>query len=201
MPIARRILLISLTTMLGHAALAQPAPTTRIRGTIDQVNGQTLQITARNGDKMAVMLQPDTAVTLVVPAKLTDIEPGSYIGTAAMPQPDGTQAALEVHIFPPSRRGAGEGHRPFDLQPQSTMTNGTVGDVVGTNGRTLTLRYQGGEKQVVVTTTTPIVAFESGNAGMLVAGAHVIVTAAKAPDGALSASSVAVGKDGLTPPM
>ncbi len=201
MPIARRVLLIFLAGLPGYAALAEAAATTRIRGTIDQVNGQTLQVTARSGGKMAVMLRPDTTVTLIVPDKITDIAPGSYIGTAAMPQPDGTLKALEVHVFPPSRRGAGEGDRPFDLEPHNTMTNGTVGDVVGNNWRTLTLRYQGGEKRVVVSPTTPIVTFEPGNAGMLVAGAHVIVTATTATDGTLSAKSVAVGKDGMTPPM
>ena len=200
MPIARRLLLACFAASLAHAASAQ-TPTTRIRATIDQANGQTLQLTARDGAKQTVTLRPDTAVTLIVAAKLTDIQPGSYIGTAALPGPDGTLQALEIHVFPENRRGTGEGHRPFDLQPQSTMTNGTVGDVIGTTDRTITLRYQGGEKKVAVSPTTPIVAFEPGTQAMLVAGAHVIVTAAKAPDGTLTASSISVGKDGLTPPM
>lgn len=183
MTIARRVLPAFLAGLFGTAVLAQTAPTTRIRGTIDQADGATLQVTARDGEKMIVKERPDTTVTLIVPDKITDITPGSYIGTAAIPQPDGTLKALEVHVFPASRRDGGEGHRPFDLQPQSMMTNATVGDVVGTDGRTLTLRYQGGEQKVVVRVSTPMVTYEPGNRAMLVAGAHVVITAARAPDG------------------
>ena len=118
-----------------------------------------------------------------------------------MPQPDGTQRALEIHVFPESMRGTGEGHRPFDLQPQSTMTNGTVGSVTGTIGRTLTVTYQGGEKTIVVPPDTPIVAFEPGTRAMLAAGAHIILIGTRAEDGVITATRILVGKDGLIPPM
>ena len=130
-----------------------------------------------------------------------DIKPRSYIGTAAMPQADGSLVAYEIQIFPESMRGVGEGHHPWDLQPQSTMTNGTVGDVVVTQGRTLTLRYKDGEKQVVVSEKAPIITYAPATAAMLTQGAHVIITATRQPDGSLVAQRIGVGKDGLVPPM
>jgi hypothetical protein len=201
MTIARRTLLTTFVALLASAAQAQNVPPARIRGTIDRVDKQMLHVKTRTGDTIDVTLRPNTSVTVIAPSTITDIAPGSYIGTAAMPQPDGSLKAMEIQVFPPSMRGVGEGHRPYDLQPQSTMTNGTVGDVVGTEGRTLTLRYQGGEQKVVVPANAPIITYEPGNLAMLVAGAHVIITTDKATDGSLVATRVAVGKDGLTPPM
>jgi hypothetical protein len=201
MTIARRTLLTTFVALLASAAQAQNVPPARIRGTIDRVDKQMLHVKTRTGDTIDVTLRPNTSVTVIAPSRITDIAPGSYIGTAAMPQPDGSLKAMEIQVFPPSMRGVGEGHRPYDLQPQSTMTNGTVGDVVGTEGRTLTLRYQGGEQKVVVPANAPIITYEPGNLAMLVAGAHVIITTDKAADGTLTATRVAVGKDGLTPPM
>ena len=109
------------------------------------------------------MLAPDAVVTLIAAADIGDIKPNSYIGTAAMPQKDGSLTAMEVQVFPEAMRGAGEGHRPYDLQPQSTMTNGTVGDVSGISGRSLTLKYKEGEKHVLVPPGTPIITYEAGN--------------------------------------
>jgi hypothetical protein len=201
MRIARRALLVTMGGLLGSAVLAQTPPPARVRGTIDQADAGTLRVTVRSGDKVTVLMRPDTAITVIAPAKITDIEPGSYIGTAAMPLPDGSLQAIEIQVFPPSMRGVGEGHRPYDLQPQSTMTNGTVGAVIGTEGRTLTLSYKGGEKKVLVPADAPIITYEPGTPAMLVPGAHVIITTAKAADGTLSADRVGVGKGGLTPPM
>jgi hypothetical protein len=196
----RVVLAIVAGGLLGTAARAHSTPR-RIRGTIDSVDGSVLHVTSRSGEKAAVTLTPDAVVTAVVPAKLSDIKSGSYIGTAALPQPDGTQKAIEIHVFPESMRGAGEGFRPFDLEPNSTMTNGTVGDVTGVTGRSLTVRYRGGKKTISVTPETPIVTFAPGSRSMLVAGAHVIVTAAQDADGGLTANRILVGKDGLVPPM
>lgn len=145
------------------AALAQAPQAVRIRATIDAIDTTSMNLTTRTGDKTTVALAPDTKVTALVAIKLEDIKPGSFIGTAAMPQPDGTQRALEVHVFPEAMRGAGEGHRPFDLQPQSTMTNGTVGAVTGSVGRTLTVSYKGGETTIVVPPDTPVVTYEDGS--------------------------------------
>lgn len=197
---ARRQVCLMAVLTAGRAARAQ-APQVRIRATIDAVNGQSLSLTTRAGDKVTVALAPDTAVTALVPIKLEDIKPGSFIGTAAMPQPDGTQRALEVHVFPEAMRGTGEGHRPFDLQPQSTMTNGTVGAVTGSVGRTLTVSYNGGEKTIVVPPDTPVVTYEPGSMALLVAGAHVIIFGSQGTDGKVTANRIAVGKNGLVPPM
>jgi hypothetical protein len=181
--------------------LAQAPRPVRIRATIDAVSDTGLSLTSRTGEKLTVLLSPSTAIVAIVRIPLDEIKPGSFIGTAAMPQEDGTQRALEVHVFPESMRGTGEGHRPFDLQPHSTMTNGTVGAVTGASDRTLTVAYQGGEKTIVVPPETPIVTYEAGSPAMLVPNAHVIVMGTEAEDGKISATRVAVGKDGLVPPM
>ena len=137
-----------------------------------------------------------------MPATLADIKPGSFIGTAAREQEDGTIVAVEVHVFPESMRGSGEGHRAFDLGPKSSMTNGTVGqEVTGKTGQTLTVQYKGGEKSIVVPPNVPVVTFEPGTRGLLVPGAHVIVFGQKSDDGTLRAANVLIGKDGLVPPM
>jgi hypothetical protein len=184
----------------GYAA-AQSTESVRIRGTIGAVNATSLQITSRAGDQLSVALPAQLPVTAIVAAQISDIKSGTYIGTAAMPQPDGTLRALEVQVFPDRMRGVGEGNHAWDLRPQSTMTNGTATDVVGTEGRTLTLRYKTGDKKLVVPDNVPIITYEPGDRAMLVPGAHVIITADKASSGALTATRVSVGKDGLTPPM
>ena len=205
--ITRRLLAtlgLGLTVGAGGIALAQtPAATTpaRLRGTLDSVTGTTLEVTPRNGGPTTVQLTPNTRIAGISLANINDIKPGSYIGTAAAPQPDGTQKALEVHVFPPSMVGVGEGFRPWDSTPTSTMTNGTVGNLVVSNGRTLTVKYQGGEKTVVVPEDVPIVSIEPGTRALLKPGAHVIVTASKGTDGALTAIAINVGENGLTPPM
>jgi hypothetical protein len=180
---------------------AQAPNAVRARATIDSAAGDNVTLTTRAGDKMTVELTPSTTVVEIVPIKLEDIKPGSFIGAAAMPQPDGSQKALEVHVFPESMRGTGEGHRPFDLQPQSTMTNGTVGSVTGTTGRTLKVTYQGGEKTIDVPPGTPVVTYEPGTRALLTAGAHVILMGTKAEDGKITATRISVGKNGMVPPM
>jgi hypothetical protein len=182
-------------------AQAQSPRSARIRGTIDSVAAGSLSLTSRSGQKLTVALASDTVIVAIVPIKIEDIKPGSFVGSAAMPQADGTQRALEVHVFPESARGTGEGHRPFDLQPESTMTNGTVGTVSGSAGRTLTVTYQGGQKTIVVPPDTPVVTYEPGSPALLAPGAHVIVMGTEASDGKISATRISVGKDGLVPPM
>jgi hypothetical protein len=182
-------------------AWAQSPRAVRIRATIDAADAGSLSLTSRAGQKLTVVLASDTVIVAIVPIRLEDIKPGSFIGSAAMPQSDGTLRALEVHVFPESMRGTGEGHRPFDLQPRSTMTNGTVGTVSGTSGRTLTVDYRDGQKTIVVPPDTPVVTYEPGSPALLVPGAHVIVMGIEASDGKLSATRISVGKDGLVPPM
>jgi hypothetical protein len=203
----RRVLTMSIgLAVLSGAALAQPAPANqpgpaRLRGTVDAVSGGAMDVTLRGGAKVHVLLPADLRTTYVVPAKLSDIQPNSYIGTAAAPQPDGTQRALEVHVFPPSMRGSGEGFRPFDLEPGSTMTNGTVGNLVTTNGRVATVKYGNEEKKILIPDDVPVVSFEPTDRSALKPGAKVIVSGQRAADGTVTAASVNIGKDGLTPPM
>jgi hypothetical protein len=197
----RHLVILAAGVWLAASGPTLAQETVRYRATIDAVQGDTLSLTTRTGDKITVAVPPNVTVTSIVPIKLEDIKPGSFIGSAAMPQADGTQRALEVHVFPESMRGAGEGHRPFDLQPQSTMTNGTVGSVTGTVGRTLTVTYSGGEKTIIVPQDTPIVTYEPGSRTLLVANAHIILFGTRAPDGKVTANRISVGKDGLVPPM
>ena len=193
-------ILLALASAATPVQAQAPAPA-RIRGTIVKIDGQSATIHARAGQDVTVALTPDTVVVAVSLTQFADVHPGSFIGTAAVPQPDGTLKALEVHIFPESMRGTGEGHRPWDLGPESTMTNGTVGQIAGTDGRSFTVKYKEGEKTVMVPPDVPVVVFEPGTASQLAAGEHVVVTAAKGADGALSASRVNFGKGGIELPL
>lgn len=178
------------------------APTQRIRGDVTALDGLNLQVKSRTGEMLTVKLAENYTVTAVAKIGMDRIVPGSYVGAASMPQPDGSQKALEVLLFPEARRGSGEGHYPWDLQPGSMMTNATVADVVAVDkSHRMTLKYKDGEKVVIVPPDAPLVTFEPGDRAMLKPGAHVIVTATKQPDGSLTAAGVAVGKDGLVPPM
>jgi hypothetical protein len=181
---------------------AQPAATQRIRGDIVAIEGTKLQVRTREGPIASIDLDEHYTVTAVVRVDPSAIERGSFVGTASMPQPDGTLRALEVLVFPESARGSGEGHYPWDLQPGSTMTNATVAEVVDVGaGRRMTLRYQGGEKVVTVPPAAPVVTFQPGSREMVVPGGHVILTATVRSDGTLAASRLSVGKGGLVPPM
>jgi len=143
-----------------------------LRGKIDAVSGDTLQLTLRDGDKATAVLPANTRVTWITVAKPTDIAKGGYIGTAAIPQPDGTLRALEIQVFPPNMRGAGAGSHPFDLAPGSTMTNGTIGNLVAANGRTITITYKGGEQKVFVPDDVPFVSYAPADRSALTVGAR-----------------------------
>ena len=190
-------------TVLGSVAWAQQPPPVRIRGTIEAVDGSLLTIKSREGDEMKVRMTDNVAVWGVAKTELSEIKPGSYIGVSAMPEPDGTQKALAVHIFPESQRGAAEGFRPWDLRPNSTMTNATVAETVkGTDGQNILVKYKDGEKKVVVPPGTPIVTFVVGDKSEVKPGARIIIFGAvKKDDGTLEANRVNVGRDGITPPM
>jgi hypothetical protein len=182
---------------------AQDAPPVRVRGTVERVDGDSYIVKSRDGAELKVKLAANAMVVALVKASLADIKSGSYVGIAGMPQADGSQRALEVHVFPEAMRGTGDGHRPWDLQPQSTMTNGNVEQsVAGSDGQTLTLRYKDGEKKIVVPANTPIVSYVPGDKSELKPGAKIFIAAAtKQPDGTLQAPRVNVGRDGVAPPM
>lgn len=184
------------------AAAQQPAPPTRIRGQIEAVDGPTLTIKSRDGSTVKVKLADNPRLVAMVKASLADIKPNSYIGVTAMPQADGSQKAIGIHIFLESQRGTAEGFRPWDREPGSTMTNAAVADMVaGVDGQVVTVKYKDGEKKVIVPPNTPIVAFTPGEPADLKPGAQVIVTAAtKQPDGTFVAPGINIGR-GVAPPM
>jgi hypothetical protein len=183
---------------------ASPAPPpTRVRGTIDRVRGSTLNVTSRDGSKVVVKLADNATVLGVVKASLADVKQGGFVGITAMPQPDGTQKAVEIHIFPEAMRGTGEGHRPWDLMPNSTMTNATVdSEVASSNGQTLVLKYKDGAQTFIVPANVIVVTYSPATMADLKPGAKIMVNAgAKQPDGTVLAPRINVGLNGLTPPM
>jgi hypothetical protein len=182
-------------------ATAQEPPV-RVRGTIERVDGDVYVVKARGGAELKVKLADNATVVALTKASLADIKQGSYVGVAGLPQADGSQKALEVHIFPESMRGVGDGHRGWDLQPSSTMTNGSVEQTAASSdGQVLTLKYKDGEKKIVVPPDTPIVVYVPGDKSELKAGALIFISAAiKQPDGTLQAPRVNVGR-GVAPPM
>jgi hypothetical protein len=185
--------------MLGAApALAQSA-TTKVAGIVASVSGNEVDVTADSG-KVAVMLGDKTRIAWSMPVKIDDIKPGSYVGAGAMADGKGGNTAVEITVFPESARGLGDGFRKWDQGPNSTMTNGTVSQVVGTSNRTLTVTYKGGQQSVTIPNGTPITTFEVADKTALVIGAHVVVRAAKATNGTLTAAFITVGKDGFIPP-
>ena len=179
---------------------APAASAARVRGTIQAVAPGTLTVKDRSGEVLELVLPPKVTVSEVYPMALADIQPGSFIGTAAMPQADGTERAIAVTVFPESARGAGEGHRPFDMLPQSTMTNATVADVVASpKGRTLQLKYKDGERAIVVPLDAPVVSFKPGNPSLLVVGASVSLTA-QLVDGKPTITRINAGRNGFQLP-
>jgi hypothetical protein len=183
------------------SALAQNAPS-RVRGEIVSVDGADVSVRTRSGQSVHLRLKEGQAIIAVIPAELSDIKPGVFVGTAAMPAADGTMTAMEVHIFPEAQRGSGEGFRPFDLAPGSTMTNGNITASVDTvSGPKLTLTYKGGEQTIILDKATPIVALTQGELADLKAGASIIFTGTKTSDDGYEASRILVGRNGTKVPI
>jgi len=188
---------------IAAAQAPQTPPPVRVRGTIDSVDGGALHVTARDGSKVTIKLADNGMVAGVAPASLSDVKVGSFVGITAMPQPDGTQKAVEIHIFPEAMRGTGEGHRPWDLMPNSTMTNANVdSQVASSDGQKLVLKYKDGEKTFIVPSNVIVVTYKPATAADLKPGAKIFVVAGtKQPDGTVVAPRINVGLNGLTPPM
>jgi outer membrane lipoprotein SlyB len=191
---------VALLLSLAPASAQQPA---RVRGTIEKVDGNTLTVKSREGATVTVVLKDNALIAGVEKAALADVKQNSFVGITAMPQPDGTQKAIEVHIFPEARRGAGEGHRPWDLVPNSTMTNANVEQLVtAVDGPMLTMKYKDGEKKISVPNDATIVQFVAGDKSDLKPGAKIFIAAGtKLANGDIETAGINVGKNGLTPPM
>ncbi|MCB8878120.1 DUF5666 domain-containing protein [Acidisoma silvae] len=184
------------------AGSVQAQTSQRTRGTVTSVKGDVAQVTTHQGAIISIDLTTDTKFADVTYAKITDIKPGSFVGTAAVPQSDGTLKALEVHVFASALRGSGEGNRAWQGDGRTgSMTNGTVGDLVVANGRTMTVSYHGGQKKIVVPPDVPIVFIDSASRLEFVKGQHIIVFGHKGGDGNLTADRILIGRDGLVPPM
>jgi hypothetical protein len=205
MPLLRLLALCFVASLLtstsGFADVRQP-PMSRVRGMIESINGDLLIVKKNDGHNVTMKMTPNAAVTGVEKIVLSDIAPGAYVGVTSVADAQGNQKATEVHLFPNSLRGAGEGTRPWDTAPNSSMTNGGLDKMVESNdGRTLTVKYRGGEKQVVVTPETAVVKLVPGKRSDLQEGARIVAATARTADGALETSRISVGLNGLTPPM
>ena len=201
--LARPFIALAMVAFSTLSAVCQQAPTpSRVRGTIESVDGDLITVKSRSGEDVKLHMTSDILLVGIIKISLADIKVGSFIGTTTVPGADGTPGAVEVHVFPEDMRGTGEGSRPYDLKPNSTMTNATVSEsVVGNDGHTILVKYKDGEKKVLVTPETPVVTYVPADKSDLKPGAKVIAFIKQLPDGSFEASRVSVGRDGLTPPM
>jgi hypothetical protein len=200
--LSRSLAGFALLALSSPHALAQQTSPSRVRGTVEAVDGDVLTVKSRAGEDVKLHMTADMLVLGIIKIPLSEIKVGSFVGATTVPGPDGSQNAVEVHVFPEAMRGTGEGSRPYDLRPNSTMTNATVEQKVeGNDGHTLMVKYKDGEKKVVVAADTPVVTYVPGDKSDLKPGAKVIAFMKKLPDGSFETNRVSVGRDGLTPPM
>ncbi len=193
-------------TSLALICMALPASaqeTVRIRGTIERVEGPVYVVKNRDGAELKLTVTDNPLFVAIVKSTMADIKPGMFVGSTGMSLPDGSQKAIEVHIFPESMRGTGEGHYDWDLKPQTKMTNANVEQTVaGVDGQMLSVKYKDGEKKLLVTPETAVVSYVAGNKDDLKPGTKIFVAAAKKQsDGTLQTPRITYGKDGLVPPM
>jgi hypothetical protein len=200
----RKMILSAAFVVAATAALAQaPADTVRVRGTVQSVDGSMLTVKSRDGADLKIKLADNAVIRTVTGKTVADVKQGLFVGITAMPLPDGTQKAVEIHIFPEAARGTGEGHRPWDLMPGSTMTNANVdSEVAISDGKKLVLKYKDGDKTFIVPDDIKVVMFAPGTAADVKPGAKIFIVAAKKlPDGTLEAPGATVSSGGVDPPM
>ena len=202
-PFTRPLLALAMVAGSTLYAVAQQAPTpSRVRGTLEKIDGDTLDVKSRSGEELKLHMTGDAKIFGITKISLADVKVGSFIGTTTVPGPDGEPKAVEVHVFPEAMRGTGEGSRPWDLRPNSTMTNATVSQsVAGVDGQTILVKYKDGEKKVVVSQDTPVVTYVPGDKGDLKPGAKLIAFVKQLPDGTFDTDRISVGRNGMTPPM
>jgi hypothetical protein len=196
------VIVVALAALcLTNGAQAQDKPI-RVRGEVIAVDGPMMTVKSRDGKELKMRLADNVSVAAIVPIKIEDIKPNSYIGVSAMPQPDGSQRAMHVHIFPEALRGVAEGFGPWDVQPGSTMTNATVTETVaGVDGQTINVKYKDGEKKIIVPKEAALVTYVPGDKAELKPGAKIfIIAAVPQPDGTYNVARVNVGR-GIAPPM
>ncbi len=186
--------------VFAQAASNPASAAVRLRGTIERLSPERLVLRERSGERIEFVLPGNLVMTEVFPVSISDIRDGSFIGVGAMPQADGTQRAIAVTLFPEAQRGTGEGHRPFNFLPQSTMTNATVAGIASApDGRRLKVTYKDGEKTIVVPPDAPVVSMRPGSRDLLVVGAGVTLSA-QTIDGKPTATRISAGQNGFTPP-
>src|SRR5437660_9907055 len=199
----RPLVAVAMVAASSLYAIAQQSPSpSRVRGTVESVDGDVLAVECWGGEDVKLHMNGDLRVVGITRISLSDIKVGSFIGTTTVPGPDGSQNAVEVHVFPENMRGTGEGSRPYDLRPNSTMTNATVAEsVVGNDGHTLLVKYKDGEKKVVVPPDTPIVTFVAGDKRSEERRVGKECCSKKLPEGSFEDNRINVGIKGLSPPM
>jgi len=199
------LFIVAVAGLVAMPALAQTPPPNapvRLRGTIEKLDGHTLMVKSRDGQSVTVALADNVSVVYLVRKTIADIKSGDYLASTGIKGTDGKIHAIEVRIFPEALRGAGEGQYPWDLQPDSIMTNATAGQITQTpQGNIVKVSYKGTESEYVIDPTTPIFAYEQGDMSLLVPGAAVFIIGPKKDDGSLTAARVTVEKDGIKPPM
>jgi hypothetical protein len=200
--LTRRAFAAASLALMCAALPVSAQETVRIRGTIERVEGPIFVVKTRDGAEVKLTVADNPLFVAIVKSTMADIKPGMFVGSTGMTQPDGSQKAIEVHIFPESMRGTGEGHYDWDLKPQSKMTNANVEQTVaGVDGQVLSVKYKDGEKKILVTPDTAIVTYVTGDRSDLKPGTKIFVAAKKQSDGTLQTPRITYGKDGLTPPM
>jgi hypothetical protein len=202
-PFIRPLIAVAMVAASSLYAIAQQPPSpSRIRGTVESIDGDTVAVKSRGGEDFKLHMTGDIKVLGITKISLADIKVGSFVGATTVPGPDGVANAVEVHVFPEDMRGTGEGSRAWDLRPNSSMTNATVAQsVVGNDGHTLLVKYKDGEKKVLVSPETAVVTYVPGDKSDLKGGAKIIAFVKKLPDGSFETNRINVGRDGLTPPM
>jgi hypothetical protein len=201
--INQRLLAVLSFALVCVALPASAQETVRIRGTIESIDGPVYMVKNRDGAELKLTMTDNPLYVAIVKSTMADIKPGMFVGSTGMTQPDGSQKAIEVHIFPESMRGTGEGHYDWDLKPNTKMTNANVEQTVaGVDGPLLSVKYKDGEKKLQVTPETVVVTYVIGDKSDLKPGTKIFVAAGKKqPDGSVQAPRITYGKDGLTPPM
>ena len=193
---------VAIVAILLAFASASAFAQARVRGTITAIDGNVISVKSREGKDLKLELAPDASFSYMKKLSLADVKPGTPLGTAAITGPDGKLVALELHLFPAGRPVPSEGHRPWDLEPGSTMTNGMVTAMVEVgNGRELTLSYKDGTQRVVVPANIPIVAAQAGDRSLLVVGEYAFIAATQGADGRITAQRLQISKDGVRPPQ